>query len=95
MATTTFLSLDLTVLSSYAILHHMNQLTERQQEILQTIIDYIAQHGFPPTHRELAALVSIKTTRGIETQLHALEKKGYIKQHHVARGIQVLRRPDD
>ena len=73
----------------------MKDLTDRQREILQAIIAHIARYGFPPTFRELAALVNIKTTRGILIQLRAIEKKDYIKLHHTARGIQILRNPND
>ena len=69
--------------------------TERQSAILRFIVQYIESHGFPPSLQEIADAMNINTLRGVSVQLQALEKKGYIRLHHVARGIQVLRKPDD
>ena len=69
--------------------------TARQMQIFNALLDHIQRFGFPPTLQELADAVGIKTPRGALIQLRALEKKGYIRLYHVARGIQILRRPND
>ena len=69
--------------------------TERQSAILRFIVQYIESHGFPPSLQEIANAMNIKTLRGVSVQLHALECKGYIRLHHVARGIQILREPNE
>ncbi len=56
------------------------ELTERQREILQTIKDYILQHGYSPTIRQLGALVEIDHPSAVFKHVLSLEKKGYIKR---------------
>ncbi|WPX08144.1 winged helix-turn-helix transcriptional regulator [Caldicellulosiruptor danielii] len=56
----------------------MQQLTERQQQILNAITNYIKEKGYPPTIRELAEMVGIKSSSTLHGHLLRLEKKGYI-----------------
>jgi len=66
------------------------QITEKQQEILDFIIDYINTNSYPPTKKEIAAHFK-KHKSGMFAYLIALQKKGFIKLlPHVARGIQVI-----
>ena len=67
------------------------QLTARQQQILDYIRDYVAEHGYPPTFREIGAAHAIKSPNGVMVHIVALEKKKAIKiRHGVARAIAVL-----
>ena len=71
----------------------MSKLTSRQQQVYQFIIDYLDQHGYPPTLQEIAVHLKIRGNLGVLRHLGALEKKGYI--HRTAgssRGIVVLGR---
>ena len=52
-------------------------LTDRQRQILNFIATYKAQHGTPPTLREIARHVKIYV-RGVEYHLERLEKAGYL-----------------
>ncbi|ADQ06151.1 transcriptional repressor, LexA family [Caldicellulosiruptor hydrothermalis 108] len=56
----------------------MQGLTERQQQILYAITSYINEKGYPPTVRELADMVGIKSSSTLHGHLKRLEKKGYI-----------------
>lgn len=56
----------------------MQGLTERQQQILNAITSYINEKGYPPTVRELADMVGIKSSSTLHGHLQRLEKKGYI-----------------
>ena len=58
----------------------MNPLTDRQREALDFLRDYLREHGFPPTLREIAAQLQITGTLGAMRHLEALEKKGYLKR---------------
>ena len=58
----------------------MNPLTDRQREALEFLRDYLQEHGFPPTLREIAARLRITGTLGATRHLEALEKKGYLKR---------------
>lgn len=66
------------------------ELTERQDRILQHIIRYVEERGFPPSIREIGNFVGIHSNRGVTVHLDALERKGYIKRSDTARSITVL-----
>ena len=55
-----------------------DQLTDRQQQILDFISESINGRGFPPTLREIGEHFGIKSTNGVNDHLKALEKKGYL-----------------
>jgi len=56
----------------------MEQLTERQAEVLAHVRDFIAEHGYPPTVRELGEVLGGMGPRAVHDHLKALERKGYI-----------------
>ena len=53
-------------------------LTGRQQELLNFIGDHLRDHGYPPSIREMADHMGIRSTNGVNDHLKALERKGYI-----------------
>lgn len=55
-------------------------LTERQAEMLQTIRDFTASHGYPPTVRELGAAAGGITNNAIQGHIKALIRKGHLTQ---------------
>jgi repressor LexA len=69
----------------------MEELTSRQQKVLNTIIRNIESTGFPPTIRELREKIGVTSLRGVTVHLDALERKGYIERNSKARGLRVLR----
>ena len=74
----------------------MEQLTPRQQQVLDYIESHIGQHGYPPTLREIAAHLGISGTLGVMKHLQALEKKGYIEKDVASsRGIRLSGRPKE
>ena len=56
----------------------MEELTERQKEILHFIVKETESRGFPPTIREIGEQMSIRSTNGVNDHLNALERKGYL-----------------
>lgn len=69
----------------------MENLTKRQNEILNYIKEYIVQHGYPPTIREIGADLGISSPATIHAHLSNLEKKGVIrKQGSKNRAIELL-----
>jgi repressor LexA len=56
----------------------MEQLTERQAEVLAHVREFIAERGYPPTVRELGARLGGMGPRAVHDHLRALERKGYI-----------------
>ena len=58
----------------------MDTLTKRQTDILQTIKEFIAKNGYPPTVREIGSHVGLSSPATIQFHLTQLEQKGYIKK---------------
>ena len=68
----------------------MEELTERQSEILQLIRELTEVSGFPPTRAEIAARMGFRSVNAAEQHLRALEKKGAIDiLSGASRGIRV------
>ena len=69
-------------------------LTARQSNILDFLIEHIERAGFPPSMREIGTFFSIKSTNGVSDHLRSLERKGYItRSAQKGRGIHVLKSP--
>lgn len=56
----------------------MEELTQRQKEILTFILKESEDRGFPPTIREIGEQMEIRSTNGVNDHLKALERKGYL-----------------
>lgn len=69
----------------------MTELTQRQEEVLNAIINNIQSDGLPPTIRELRDKIGVSSLRGVTVHLDALERKGFIERNSKARGLRVLR----
>lgn len=68
------------------------QLTERQEEILVFIQQYLHENGYPPTLREIGKKFGISSTFGVKRHLEALTKKGYLNiLSNASRGISINR----
>ncbi|HJV66098.1 MAG TPA: transcriptional repressor LexA [Geomonas sp.] len=66
----------------------MEQLTARQQEVLDFVSGYIDEHGYPPSLREIGRKLGVSGTLGVIKHLEALEKKGWLRrQEGSMRGI--------
>ena len=66
------------------------KLTDIQQKILNYIIEYRAQYGYPPTLAEIAVKFQYRNRATVREHLQAIEKKGYIKRNtKSARGIEL------
>jgi repressor LexA len=58
----------------------MEELTDRQREILNFIVKETESRGFPPTIREIGEEMDIRSTNGVNDHLKALERKGYLNR---------------
>ena len=56
------------------------KLSDRQQEILDFLSDFISQNGYPPSVREIGQSVGLSSSSTVHSHLNALEDKGYIKR---------------
>jgi repressor LexA len=66
----------------------MQNLSPRQETMLTFIRAHIAEHGYPPTLREIAAHMGIRSTNAVNDHLRAMERKGHIRREPAtSRGI--------
>ncbi|EHR34458.1 transcriptional repressor LexA [Helcococcus kunzii] len=67
-------------------------LNERQEKVLEFLIDYISKNQFPPSVRDICAGVGIKSTSTANGDLNKLEKYGYIKRgSQTSRSIEIVK----
>jgi SOS-response transcriptional repressor LexA len=65
-------------------------ITDRQQELLRVIEKLMAEHKRPPSVREIAAAMDIKSPNGVMNHLRALVKKGYVAKERTSRSIRLV-----
>lgn len=71
------------------------QLTDRQEEILNFVERYTAAHHYPPTLREIADEYGLASLNGVKKHLHALAKKGHlVRKDGARRALHVTRTAD-
>jgi repressor LexA len=78
----------LTNVSDALILYMVNKmvnklrkkLTEKQKKILEVLEEFILEHGYSPTIRQLGKLVKIASPSAVYKHILSLEKKGYLKK---------------
>ena len=58
----------------------MQELTERQTEILNYIKEFIVSNGYPPTVREIGKALGLSSPATIHSHLNNLAAKGFIKK---------------
>lgn len=57
-----------------------NDLTPRQQEVLEVIRGWVYRQGYPPSVREIGEAVGLTSTSSVSHQLGALQRKGYLRR---------------
>ncbi|KMQ52318.1 SOS-response repressor and protease LexA [Chitinispirillum alkaliphilum] len=69
-------------------------LTSEQSRVLQFIIHYKKENGFPPTVREIAEHFGYKSINNVRQHLRLIERKGYVRiLQGKARGIEIVEDP--
>ncbi len=65
-------------------------LPERQQRILVVIRDWVVQHGYSPSTRQIGDAVGLRSSSSVSKHLVALEDKGFLRRSDtVSRPIDV------
>ncbi|GAB6283154.1 MAG: transcriptional repressor LexA [Ignavibacterium sp.] len=73
-----------------------NQLTEKQKDILNFIIQFHNEVGYPPTLRQIGKHFGISSTFGVKRHLDALVKKGYLNvESFASRGISIIKQENE
>ncbi|MBI4310965.1 MAG: transcriptional repressor LexA [Chloroflexi bacterium] len=69
----------------------LKKLSERQDRILKYIGDFLDEHGYPPTVRDIQYACTISSTSVVDYNLRILEREGHIRRFpDISRGIEVL-----
>lgn len=69
----------------------MKKLSEKQQRILAFLGDFLAEHDYPPSIRDIQAGCVISSTSVVDYNLKALETQGRIRRdREISRGIVLL-----
>src|SRR2546423_3453795 len=55
-------------------------LTKRQREIFEFIKKYSAQHGYPPTVRDIGKAIGLTSSSTVHAHLSSLEKLGLVRR---------------
>ena len=67
------------------------QLSDKQQQILEFIKRRILDKGYPPAVREICEAVNLRSTSSVHSHLETLEKNGYIHRDPTKpRAIEIL-----
>lgn len=67
------------------------ELSERQRQILQYIVQHTELHGYPPTVREIGEAVNLSSSSTVHAHLKSLEQAGLIRRDAVlTRAIRVV-----
>lgn len=56
-------------------------LSKKQEEILNFLKKRVLEYGYPPTVREIGKAVNLKSTSSVHAHLAALTEKGYIRKN--------------
>jgi repressor LexA len=56
------------------------KLTEKQEKILKALEEFVLEHGYSPTIRQLGKLVKVASPSAVYKHILSLEKKGYLKR---------------
>jgi repressor LexA len=65
-------------------------LTDKQEQILRYMQDYVNDNGYPPSIREIGQQFGIGSLRGVTVHLDALKRKGYIERSNTPRSIKIV-----
>lgn len=67
------------------------ELTVRQRQILDVIVESVRDHGYPPAVREIGEKVGLSSPSTVHSHLSALAKAGYIRRDPTKpRAIEVI-----
>ena len=66
-------------------------LTSIERKVYQYLIDFLAEHTYQPSIREIGSRFRIKSTKTVSDLLHSLTDKGYIERDPArSRGVRIL-----
>ena len=74
----------------------MQPLTKRQAQILEYITDFIEEHNYSPSYREIGQHFQLSSTATIAEHIESLKQKGYLEgEEKLARSIQLVQEEEN
>jgi len=74
----------------------MNDLTTRQQEILNYVYSQTKKKGYPPSVREIGEAVGLKSSSTVHAHLEKLQALGYLRRDPTKpRALEILKQPHE
>ena len=70
-------------------MNSVEQGIKKRQEMLDFIVAYITEQGYPPTVREIGAGVNLKSTSSVHTHLIHMVDEGLIETDGSPRAIRI------
>ena len=70
------------------------KMTRKQQEIYDYIAEYIAQHSYPPSVREICDGVGLRSPSTVHFHLQNMEEKGFLAKDGKARALTLAQTGD-
>jgi repressor LexA len=59
----------------------MKELTPKQRQVYEFIVEFTSTYGYPPSIREICASVNLKSPSSVHAHLKTLRDNGYIKKN--------------
>ncbi len=73
----------------------MRKITDRQKQVLEYICDFIDEHAYAPSIRDIQKHFELKSTKGVKDHIDRLVEKGFlIRTEGTARALKVVREND-
>ena len=70
--------------------------TKKQKELLKFIEQFIAEHGYSPSYREVMNGLSYTSVATVALHINSLIKRGHLrKRDHSARSLEVVKADDE
>jgi len=58
----------------------MKELTPKQRQVYDFIVEFTSEHGYPPSIREICASVNLKSPSSVHAHIKSLQNSGYIQK---------------
>lgn len=58
----------------------MKELTQKQQQVYNFIVEFTSSNGYPPSIREICASVDLKSPSSVHAHIKSLQNGGYIQK---------------
>ncbi|MBI4201166.1 MAG: transcriptional repressor LexA [Chloroflexi bacterium] len=73
----------------------MKKLSPRQQQMLRFLGEFLEEHGYPPTVRDIQHACDVSSTSVVDYNLNILQREGHIRRSpEISRGIELVNRPE-